>query len=58
VLAQIARLKVSAGEAGKMMVQEQNYFAAHEGRINYRTIHRCGWLIGSGTVESAGRQRQ
>jgi hypothetical protein len=58
VLTQIATLKVPKGEAGKVVVREQNYFASHSGRMNYRTIHRRGWPIGSGTVESACRQRQ
>jgi hypothetical protein len=58
VLTQIAALKVPKGEAGKVVVREQNYFASHAGRMNYRTIHRRGWPIGSGTVESACRQRQ
>ena len=58
VLATIAALKVPKGEAGKAVVREQNYFASHSGRMNYRTIHRRGWPIGSGAVESACRQRQ
>jgi hypothetical protein len=58
VLAEIARLKVPRGEAGKGVQREQNYFATHAGRVNYQTIHRRGWAIGSGPVESACRQRQ
>jgi hypothetical protein len=58
VLAKIAALKVPKGEAGKVVVREQNYFASHSGRMNYQSIHRRGWPIGSGTVESACRQRQ
>jgi len=58
VLATIAALKVPKGEAGKVVVREQNYFASPAGRMNYPAIHRHGWPIGSGTVESAGRQRQ
>ena len=58
VLTQIAALKALAGDAGKVVVREQNYFASHAGRMNYRTIHRRGWPIGSGPVESACRQRQ
>jgi hypothetical protein len=58
VLAQIAALKVPKGDEGKVVVREQNYFASHSGRMIYRTIHRRGWPIGSGTVESACRQRQ
>ena len=58
VLATIAALKVPKGEAGKVVVREQNYFASHAGRMNYQSIHRRGWPIGSGAVESACRQRQ
>jgi hypothetical protein len=58
VLAELARLKAPLGEAGKVVLREQNYFASHAGRMNYRTIHRRGWPIGSGAVESACRQKQ
>ena len=58
VLADIAELKLPSGEAGKVVAREQNYFASHAQRMNYRTIHRRGWPIGSGAVESACRQRQ
>ncbi len=51
-------MKVPLGEAGKVVLREQNYFAFHAGRMNYRTIHRRGWPIGSGAVESACRQKQ
>jgi hypothetical protein len=58
LLAEIAGLKVPRGQAGKVVVREQNYLASHAGRMNYRTLHRRGWPIGSGAVESACRQRQ
>jgi hypothetical protein len=58
LLAEIAGLKVPRGLAGKVVVREQNYMASHAGRMNYRNIHRRGWPIGSGAVESACRQRQ
>jgi hypothetical protein len=58
VLAELAGLKAPRGEAGKVVLREQNYFASHAGRMNYRTIHRRGWPIGSGAVESACRQKQ
>jgi hypothetical protein len=58
VLAQIAGLKGSCGAAGEVVKREQNYFATHAQRVNYQTIHRRGWPIGSGPVESACRQRQ
>jgi hypothetical protein len=35
------------------VVREQNYFAVQALRINYQTIHRRSWPIGSGAVESA-----
>jgi hypothetical protein len=58
IIAKIAALKVPQAEAGKAVMREQNYFESHSGRMNYRTIHRRGWPIGSGAVESACRQRQ
>jgi hypothetical protein len=58
VLAEISRLKVPRGEAGKVVRREQNYFAIHSQRVNYQKIQRRGWPIGSGSVESACRQRQ
>jgi hypothetical protein len=58
VLAEIAGLKIPSHEAGKVVAREQNYFASHAQRMNYRTLHRRGWPIGSGAVESACRQRQ
>ena len=58
VLAEIAGLKARRGAAGAVVRREQNYFATHAGRMNYRAIHRRGWPIGSGPVESACRQRQ
>jgi hypothetical protein len=58
VLAEIAALKVPKGPAGDVVQREQNYLATHARRMNYRTVHQRGWPIGSGTVESACRQRQ
>jgi len=58
VLREIARLEVPAGEAGKIIQREQNYFASHAGRMNYQGWARRGWPIGSGPVESACRQKQ
>ena len=58
LLAELARLPVPKSQAGKVVRREQNYFASHAGRINYRQLHRRGWPIGSGAVESACRQRQ
>jgi hypothetical protein len=58
VLAELAGLAVRPGPAGEVVQREQNYFAAHAGRMNYQSLHRRGWPIGSGPVESACRQRQ
>ena len=58
VLAELAGLKKKRGAAGKVLSREQNYFASHASRMNYRTIARRGWPIGSGAVESACRQKQ
>lgn len=58
LLEEIATLPVPTGEAGKVVKREQEYFASHAARLNYQQIHRRGWPIGSGSVESACRQRQ
>ena len=58
LLAEIAGLKVPRGAAGAVVQREQNYFATHARRVSYQRIHRRGWPIGSGPVESACRQRQ
>jgi len=58
VLREIRRLKPPSGEAGKIVVREQGYFLSHAHRLGYQAIHRRGWPIGSGAVESACRQRQ
>lgn len=57
VLAEVGKLKGSRGKAGKVVKREKNYLATHAGRMNYQAIHRRGWPIGSGPVESACRQR-
>lgn len=58
VLKEIAELPAPAGEAGDIVRREQNYFASQAGRMNYQSLHRRGWPIGSGPVESACRQKQ
>jgi hypothetical protein len=58
VLKAIAGLKAPAGAAGDIIRREQNYFASHAGRMNYQSLHRRGWPIGSGPVEAACRQKQ
>jgi len=58
LLTELSQLKVPRGQAGQVVRREQNYFATHAQRLNYQKIHRHGWPIGSGPVESACRQRQ
>jgi hypothetical protein len=58
VLAEIAGLKAPRGSAGQVVQREQNYFATQAGRMNYGSLHRRGWPIGTGPVESACRLRQ
>jgi hypothetical protein len=54
----IAGLKAGRGQAGEIIRREQNYFAGHAARLNYRVVADRGWPIGSGPVESACLQRQ
>lgn len=58
MLREIAALPRRRGAAGKVMRQEQNYFAAQATRMHYKASADRGWPIGSGAVESACRQRQ
>lgn len=58
VLKEISRLKKRRGIAGEVIERERRYFATHSCRMNYQTIARRGWPIGSGAVESACRQKQ
>jgi hypothetical protein len=58
VLKELAGLAAPAGDAGETVRREQNCFATHAGRMHYQRLHRRGWPIGSGSVESACRQRQ
>jgi hypothetical protein len=57
VLSEIKGLKKKRGTA-ELIEREQNYFATHGCRMNYQSIARRGWPIGSGAVESACRQKQ
>ena len=54
----VAALRVPGGPAGETVRKQQNYFASHAGRMNYKERADRGWPIGSGAVESAGRQSQ
>ena len=58
VLKEIGALATPDTEAGQVIRREQDYFAGHARRMNYSAIHRRGWPIGSGPVESACRKRQ
>ncbi len=58
VLQHLAALPRPGTERGKVIRREQNYFRDHAQRLNYQTLADRGWPIGSGTVESACRQRQ
>jgi hypothetical protein len=57
LLKELGELEPPAGAAGAVVRREQNYFAHHAARMNYRELSQNG-PIGSGTVESACRQRQ
>ena len=58
VLREIAALPRRRGEAQALVRREQNYFATQSRRMNYDTVAKRGWPIGSGAVESACRTRQ
>jgi hypothetical protein len=58
VLREIAALPLGAGPAQAVVTREQNYFATQARRMNYDTVAKKGWPIGSGAVESACRSRQ
>lgn len=58
LLRELAALRPPRGQAGEIVRREQRYFAGHAARMNYETLARRGWPIGSGAVESACRQRQ
>jgi len=54
----IAGLKAGRSQVGEVIRREQNCFAGHARRLNYRAVAQPGWPIGSGPVESACLQRQ
>jgi len=58
VLKEIAVLAPSRGQDADVIRREQNYFAGHAARMNYQRLARKGWPIGTGSVESACRQKQ
>jgi hypothetical protein len=58
LLKELGALRGPRGPAGETVRKQQNYFASHAGRMNYKEIADRGWPIGSGAVESACRQSQ
>jgi hypothetical protein len=57
VPAEIEAVKNQRGADGAVIRREKNDFASHAQRMNYQSIARRGWPIGSGAVESACRQK-
>ena len=57
LLKELGAMRAPAGAEADVVRREQNYFAQHAARMNYRELSRHG-PIGSGAVESACRQRQ
>jgi hypothetical protein len=58
LLKEIAALKASRSQTGKIVQKEKNYFAGQSQRMNYKEMADRGWPIGSGPVESSCRQDQ
>jgi hypothetical protein len=58
VLKEIGSLKAARSQIGRVVRNEQNYFAGHAHRMNYQEITDRGWPIGSGPVEASCRQDQ
>jgi hypothetical protein len=58
VLQEIGSLKASRSQTGRVVRNEQNYFAGHAHRMNYQAMADRGWPIGSGPVEASCRQDQ
>lgn len=52
-LTELANLDAPAGEAGKTVREQQNYFKNQSERLAYKEVFKRGWPIGSGAVESA-----
>jgi hypothetical protein len=58
VLREIAALPLHRNRTQAVVRREQNYFATQSVRMNYDTVAKKGWPIGSGAVESACRTQQ
>lgn len=55
VIAGIKRTKPSSAEAAKLIAQTAAYLKKHSKRIDYGTLRRGGYHIGSGAIESANK---
>jgi hypothetical protein len=51
-------MKLPVGTTAEVVQKEVNYFHEHQGRMYYRAGRRRGEPIGSGAIESTGRQTQ
>lgn len=50
------KAETGAPAAAEVLRQEAGYFETHQHRMYYLDFRNDGWLIGSGTVESAAKQ--
>jgi hypothetical protein len=55
VIAGINRMKPTSPEAAKLITQTVGYLKNHSKRIDYGTLRRGGYHIGSGAIESANK---
>jgi hypothetical protein len=55
VIAGIKRMKPASPEAAKLIRQTANYLKNHARRMDYGTLRRGGYHIGSGAIESANK---
>jgi hypothetical protein len=58
VIKTVASLPCGQGEDARIIEREKGYIESQSARMNYKTMARQGWPIGSGAVESACRQSQ
>ena len=55
VIAGIKRMKPASAEAAKLIRQTAVYLTKHSKRLDYGTLRRGGYHIGSGAIESANK---
>jgi hypothetical protein len=55
VIAGIRRMKPASAEAGKLIKETAAYLRNHSNRLDYGTLRRGGYHIGSGAIESANK---